>query len=112
MADNNGSMNLPIGEWLQLIGGIIKDLASNHLLSRKAVMVAMGLGAFCYCLQQISQITLDKVQFWGLMAVILLICGGLPAFGIWRQADIDKLERTVQDGEIVEIVKPENEVES
>lgn len=98
-------MNIPVEETIQAIIDVIKDLASNKIISRKIVHVAMGLGAFCYCLQTISGMTLDKWQFWALTVAICVICGGLPAFGIWRQADIDKLERTVQDGEIVEVMK-------
>ena len=69
---------------------VVENLAKNKIISRKIVIVAMGLGAFCYCLKQMAPMTLEKYQFLALMAVILIICGGLPAFGVWRQADIDK----------------------
>ena len=61
-------------------------------------MVAMGLGAFYYCLKQMAPMTLEKYQFLALMAVILIICGGLPAFGVWRQADIDKINGKQNNG--------------
>ena len=77
---------------------VIENLASNKIISRKIVMVAMGLGAFCYCLQQISSLTLDKYQFYALMAVLILICGALPAYGVWRQADIDKINGKQNNG--------------
>ena len=107
MAENDGNMQLPIGSWINRACQTIEELAKNHLISRKVVMVSIGVAGIIYLAYIVfnAQNQLTKCE-------LLLAAGigagivGMTITGLHKQGRIDEIERIPQEGEIVEVVKP------
>jgi len=94
-------------EWdFTAIKEIVLELVKHHILSRKILILTIVV----YGVISIPRPE-DPSNIYQLITYLIPITGIVTAgiVALLKQSEIDKIERIPQEGEIVELIKPEND---